>query len=363
MRNEIELQVIIEDYLKGNLSESEAKAFEELRINDPSVDHKVVTHKVFLDAMGDYAATLDLKSRMDQIHADIDVAALSRELGPHPSKIVNMWRKNKAAIAVAASFIFLASVTVYSIKQNTKQIGDVQLVSRQLAKMSSVQNNLIRKLNNGAAAQKSAKPANYGGTGFALTANGYICTNLHVVDGADSVYVQNSKGESFKVSIPFRDPQYDLAILKIEDEGFKSLSNLPYKIRNNNIGMGEQVYTLGFPKDDAVFGEGYVSSKTGHNGDTTQYQVSILVNPGNSGGPLLDNQGNVIGVVSAKEDQVDGATFAIKSKYVQEALRSIADDSLGRKIPFNKRKSLQGLSRTKQIEKMQDYVFMIKVYK
>ncbi|MDB5019506.1 MAG: Protease Do, partial [Pedobacter sp.] len=129
-----------------------------------------------------------------------------------------------------------------------------------------------------------------------------------------------------------------------------------------SAGMGEHVYTLGYPKDDAVLGEGYLSSNTGFGGDSLSYQVDIRVNPGNSGGPLLDNQGNIIGIISAKESQVDGAAYAIKSKYILEALRAIPQDSLENNVALNKKSSLQGLIRTKQIQKMQDYVFMIKVY-
>ncbi len=362
MRNEIELEAIIEDYLNGKLNEAELKAFEELRLNDPVVDHKVVTHKVFLDSLNEYAAISDLKHKMAEVHAKIDVATMSKALGPHPSFIVNIWRKNKAAIAVAASFILLTVVTLYSIQQTTQQSGSVELVSRELAKIKNSQSNLIRKINS-SNVTKNLKPANFGGTGFALTANGYILTNLHVVDGADSVYVMDSKGNSYKAVVKRKDSQYDLAILKIIDDSFNTLSILPYKLKQNVIGMGESVYTLGFPKDDAVYGQGYVSSKSGYNGDTTQYQVSIPVNPGNSGGPLLDHQGNIIGVISAKQNQVDGATFAVKSKYIQEALNSIPDDSLGRKVAFSRKNSLQGLSKPKQVEKIKDYVFMIKVYK
>ncbi|WEK18008.1 MAG: serine protease [Candidatus Pedobacter colombiensis] len=362
MWNEIELEGIIEDYLNGKLNDEEAKAFEELCLKDPSVDHKVVAHKVFLQSLNDYAAISDLKNKMNQAHAQIDVDTLSKQLGPHPSFIVNIWRKNKAAIAVAASFILLTVVTLYSIQQTTQQSGSVELVSRELAKIKNSQSNLIRKINSNNAS-KNLKPANFGGTGFALTANGYILTNLHVVADADSVYVQDSKGNSFKAVVKRKDSQYDLAILKIEDESFSPLSNLPYRLKQNVIGMGESVYTLGFPKDDAVYGQGYVSSKTGYNGDTTQYQVSIPVNPGNSGGPLLDRDGNIIGVISAKQNQVDGATFAVKSKYIQEALNSIPNDSLGRRVAFSKRSSLQGLSKPKQVDKIKDYVFMIKVYK
>ncbi|WP_316815223.1 serine protease [Pedobacter nyackensis] len=362
MRNEIELEGIIEDYLNGKLNDAELKAFEELRLKDATVDHKVVAHKVFLESLNDYAVISDLKHKMDQAHAQINVAALSKEVGPHPSFIINIWRKNKAAIAVAASFILLTVVTLYSIQQTTQQSGSVELVSRELAKIRNSQSSLIRKINS-TNEKKDLKPANYGGTGFALTANGYILTNLHVVDGADSVYVQDNKGNSYKAVVKRKDSQYDLAILKIVDDSFTSLSNLPYRLKQNVIGMGESVYTLGFPKDDAVYGQGYVSSKTGYNGDTTQYQVSIPVNPGNSGGPLLDHEGNIIGVISAKQSQVDGATFAVKSKYIQEALNSIPNDSLGKKVAFSKRNSMQGMSKPKQLDKIKDYVFMIKVYK
>jgi len=361
MRNELELDAIIEDFLNGKLTQEERKAFEQLRANDPAVDHKVVTHQFFLDSMKKYGDTLSLKDKMNAIHATIDVESLSDKLKPHPSYIVNLWRNNRSAFAVAASFLLLAMVSIYSIQHNTKQNGSYEVMSRELVKIKNSQNNLIRNINNSKLEKVPVNPAKFGGTGFALTSNGYLCTNLHVINGADSVHVQNANGESFKAKVVYQDPQYDLAILKIVDKNFVELSSLPYKINKGNIGMGEDVFTLGFPKDDAVLGEGYVSSKTGHAGDTTAYQVSIPVNPGNSGGPLLDNRGNVIGVINAKEYQVDGAAFAVKSKYILEALNAIPQDSLGKKVVL-KKSPLVGLNRTKQLDMIQDYVFMIKVY-
>ncbi|MES2830091.1 MAG: serine protease [Bacteroidota bacterium] len=363
MRNEMDLESIIEDYLNGKLNPAEIEAFEKLRQSDPNVDYKVVSHQTFIGSLKDYANTLELKSKMDLAHAELDVDSLSRKLGPHPSLLVNIWRKNRAAIGVAASFIFLSSIMLYSINQNTEQIGNVELLKTDLANIKRSQSSLIRKFNSAVPPNKKLKPANFGGTGFALSTNGYILTNLHVVDGADSVYVQDNKGNQYRVKIDKKDTQYDLAILKIIDDSFK-LPVLPYRLKQNGIGIGEDVYTLGFPKDDAVYAKGYVSSKTGYSSnDSAQYQVSIDVNPGNSGGPLMDQNGNVIGVVTAKLDRVDGATFAVKSKYIQEILNMIPNDSLGSQVKFNKRNSLQGLSTTRQAEKMQDFVFMVKVYK
>jgi len=362
MRNDIELEGIIDDYLMGNLSATEAAAFEELRANDPVIDHKVVTHKAFLEEMKQYGNVLSLKQQMDAAHQKIDVATLAEQLGPHPSYIVNLWRNNKSAVSVAASFLLLTIFSIYSIQHNTKQNGTYEVMRREMANIKNNQNKLVRTIISSSKIDRGPiRPAKFGGTGFALTPNGYLCTNLHVIKDADSIYVQNNNG-SFKAAVVHRDPEHDIAILKITDNAFVPLSNLPYKLKKNSIGMGENVYTLGYPKDDAVLGEGYVSSRTGHSGDTTQYQVSIQINPGNSGGPLLDNYGNIIGVITAKENNVDGATFAIKAKYIQQALNAIPEDSLGKKVVFSKKSPMQGLSRTKQIDKIENYVYMIKVY-
>lgn len=363
MRNEMELEAIIEDYLMGKLSPAEAEAFELLRVNDPAVDHQVVAHQYFLNSLKHYGQMNDLKQQMDKAHAEMDVAALVETYKPHPSYLINLWRQNKSAFAMAASFLLISIFSIYSIQHNTKQNGTYEFMRREITSIKNNQNKLVRSLNTPVKVEKGhLNAAKFGGTGFALTSNGYLCTNFHVIKDADSVYVQNNKGESYKVKVVYRDPQYDIAILKIIDDAFSPLATLPYKLKRNAIGMGENVYTLGFPKDDAVLGEGYVSSRTGHGGDTTQYQVSIPINPGNSGGPLLDNQGNIIGVITAKEHQVEGAAFAIKSKYILEALNAIPQDSLGKKLAYTKKNPLQGLNRTRQIEKIEDYVYMIKVY-
>jgi len=366
MRNDLELDAIIEDYLLGKLNVQETEAFEQLRRNDATVDHKVVSHKFFLESMGTFAEQLRLKEQLNHIHSEIDVEGLASTLRPHPSKVVQLWRKHRSAIAVAASFLVLSLVSVYSIQHNTKQDIRYNQMSRELSRVKTSTKDLIRTIQSttpGDTQNKNVNPGNFGGTGFAISANGYILTNFHVIKGADSLFVQNSKGESFKVKATYTDPQNDIAILKINDRSFSNLSAIPYTIKRNTSSIGEIVYTLGYPKDDAVLGEGYVSSKNGFIGDTTQYQVSIPVNPGNSGGPLLDNNGNLVGIISGKPDQTEGAAFAIKSKYILEAMRAIPQDSLGKnKLSANKKSTLSGLKRTKQIEKLQDYVFMIKAY-
>lgn len=359
MNNEAGLDNLIEDYLMGRLNVDEVRAFEELRQNNAEVARKIEEQGEFLHVLIGYGERESLTSRLDEIHASLDTDDLVTKYKPKAPKLIRLWRANKSAIAVAASFVLLSMVTFIFTKQ---QKGSYEIMRRDVMKIKSSQNNLIRDINSNKAA-RVANPGRYGGTGFAVSTNGYICTNFHVINGADSVYVQNSKGQTFKVRTIWSDPQNDIAILKISDVNFTGLASLPYSLKTNPVGLGELVFTLGFPKDDAVLGEGYVSSKSGFGGDTTlAYQIAMAVNPGNSGGPLLDNNGNIIGVVSGRESQTDGAAFAIKTKYIVEGLRAIPQDSLANKIVTVKKNQLQGLKRTRQIDKIQDYVFMVRVY-
>ena len=86
------------------------------------------------------------------------------------------------------------------------------------------------------------------------------------------------------------------------------------------------------------------------------------MNPGNSGGPLLDNRGNVIGIINGKQALLDGAAFAIKSSFILKSIEAIPQDSLDEKLVVNKRNTLAGLSRKDQFKKLEPYIYMVKVY-
>ena len=141
------------------------------------------------------------------------------------------------------------------------------------------------------------------------------------------ILVQNSHGEEFTAKLAFIDEARDLAILKINDDDFKPLSALPYSIRKNNTDLGEQIFTLGFPRDEVVYNEGYLSAKTGNDGDTLSCQIAVSANPGNSGGPVLNKYGEVIGILSSSQQQAEGVVFAIKSKNIFRALDELKKDS------------------------------------
>jgi serine protease Do len=149
-----------------------------------------------------------------------------------------------------------------------------------------------------------------------------------------------------------------------EDSSFLRENRTALRFRICAVGSRRARFTLGFPREEIVYGEGYLSSQTGYRGDSTAYQVAISVNPGNSGGPLLDEKGNVIGIISGKQTSSEGATFAIKTDYLFRAISSIPTDSLkNNSIRMSRKNVLAKLARKDQIKKIQESVYMVKVFK
>jgi serine protease Do len=361
MKSELELINHIEAYLRGELSPEEHKAFEKLRNSDPELDHKVVAHHNLMNQIAAYGDYRQLKHGMETIHDQMDIEAMKDEVLPQEVRIRALWKKYRINITVAASIAILATfITLLSTGYFTQSNSDVVYLKRAV-------DNLQEKFNNQGANNKVVNnnvpviPSKFAATGFALTTDGYVITNYHIIQGANSVYVQNTDGQSFRVQTIYTDPAYDIAILQITDTAFKSFKALPYTFKKPLSDLGEQVYTLGFPTDNFVLNQGYLSARTGYKGDTTTYQVSIPVNPGNSGGPLLDDKGNIIGIISSKLKQADGVYFAVKSQYLLKSIRTL-QDSLDVKLVLNKRNTLGALSHTAQIKKMQNYIFMVKTY-
>jgi S1-C subfamily serine protease len=160
--------------------------------------------------------------------------------------------------------------------------------------------------------------------------------------------------------------QSDLAILKIDDDRFQPVKTLPYSILKQTPDLGEEIFTLGYPRpsSEIVYNRGYLSANTGYNGDTLAYQIAISANPGNSGGPIFNQDGEVIGVLSGRQITAEGVIFSSRSKNIFTALQDIRKDTATDeriKLPaFSS--SVKSLSRTQQIKRIEDCVYMVKSY-
>ncbi|WP_323118601.1 DegQ family serine endoprotease [Burkholderia alba] len=160
------------------------------------------------------------------------------------------------------------------------------------------------------------------GSGFILSADGYVMTNAHVVDDADTIYVTLTDKREFKAKLIGVDERTDVAVVKI------NATNLPSVAigDSNRVRVGEWVVAIGSPFGlDNTVTAGIVSAKGRNTGDYLPFiQTDVAVNPGNSGGPLINMQGEVIGINSqiySRTGGFMGISFAIP---IDEAMR-VAD--------------------------------------
>lgn len=201
----------------------------------------------------------------------------------------------------------------------------------------------------------------WSGTGFALN-NGYIVTNHHVIENAKSISIQGIKGDftsKYNATVIATDRYNDLALLQISDKNFNGFGAIPYNVKTSVSEVGEEVFVLGYPLtstmgDEIKLTTGVISSKTGFQGDVSLYQISAPVQPGNSGGPLFDNKGNLIGIVSAKHKGAENVGYAIKTSYLKNLIESSISTSI---LPNNNQ--VVGQPLTEKVKKLKNYVFMI----
>lgn len=206
------------------------------------------------------------------------------------------------------------------------------------------------------------------GSGFFLNSNGYIATNYHVVEGTTALqanFTRNGKTESYPASVVVTDPQNDLAIIKIDVKSFSGSAPLPYGLMTRTKDTGSEVFAMGYPMADVMgsevkFTDGKISSKSGIGGDVRVYQISVPIQPGNSGGPLFDMDGNVVGITSSGLNRdyfkSENVNYAIKASYLKNLMEACPEEiTLEEKTDIH----TSSATLTERIKQYEDYVVLI----
>jgi S1-C subfamily serine protease len=199
------------------------------------------------------------------------------------------------------------------------------------------------------------------GTCFVLSSLGFLITNYHVIENAKDITVKGIDGDfttKYGASVVGSDPSNDLALLKIGNKNIK-FATPPYAFRSSGVAQAEKVYALGFPAAEAMgqevkITEGIISSKSGVGNDLSKFQISAAVNHGNSGGPLIDDQGNVIGVIFAKSTIAESAGYAVKASYLETFLKNVD----GFEFP-NLTNTIKDKPLTDKVSELKNFIFIV----
>src|SRR5438876_2446548 len=201
-----------------------------------------------------------------------------------------------------------------------EQIAEGQRLAREFMPRKASQSASIASDNDVAQSQPSVS-----GTGFIITADGFLVTNEHVVRDAAQIRLVASAG-LISAKVVKVDAANDLALLKAEGR----FAALPVAA-SRAVKLGGTVATVGFPNIGLQgfapkLAKGEIASLSGAGDDARYFQISVPVQPGNSGGALVDERGNVVGVVSAKLDAwaalstsgvpQGGMNYAVKSSFL-----------------------------------------------
>jgi len=193
------------------------------------------------------------------------------------------------------------------------------------------------------------------GSGFIITEDGYLLTSFHVVEAARAVKVK-LRGQLYDAAVVRKDKGADLAILKVSGE-FKPLP----LVDSRGVKLGERVFTLGFPNvgiqgEEPKFTEGSISGLYGLQDDSAEFQISVPVQPGNSGGPLVNAAGQAVGIIASKLRGGENVNYAVKSSRA----RLLLDDVPG--IHLTTTEASVPLTSEQVAERLADSTVLLLIY-
>ena len=364
--DDINILETVERYIRGEMKPDERLQFENLRKTNPEIDQLVVEHTLFLQQLNHFGERKSFKSSLNDIHTDLtEQGKIDSMKLRGKAKVVYLWKRYRRVAAIAASIAGITTLTISALiwavtpkpDNNVQDLNrDIVAIKKEQQNQKTVVNNLKDQINT----DKKSIQFKSGGTGFLIDGKGYLVTNAHIIRNSKNVAVFNNKGEEYEAVVLITDNTKDIAILKIIDKSFKSIATLPYGISKTVSEVAEPIYTLGYPRNDIVYSEGYLSARTGFNGDTLSCQLGIAANRGNSGGPVFNHNGEVIGILSTKETEAEGVAFAIQAKYIFDAIDELKKDTVYQSLKLSSKSSVRGMDKQQQVKKIQEYVFMVK---
>ena len=348
-----EISFLIEQYLDGDLSAAEKLRVENLIDTDQNFKKEFELHLQLRRTLTWSFDKENLQKKMNTYHLEFE----PNKSGARKVKSSKMlsFRKVVFAAASVSLLITAGSLTVYYlITQENKKITQFKNLNRTESAAATAQKDVVENTVDPTAEVEQQKIA----TAFMISQDGFMLTNYHVVAGKKFVYVEKYQDslQKFVAKVVRVDKNLDIALLQINDPEFNLGTAIPFTFSNQDALIGQKVFTLGYPKNDIVYSEGPISSLTGFKSDTMALQLSLPVNPGNSGAPVFTENGELIGIITGKNIDADGETFSVRSELVNEFLNRVSDT--GFVLP--KKNLLKNKKVTDQVKLLQPFIYLIK---
>lgn len=300
-----------------------------------------------------------------------------------------LWKPNQVKMEFEKTAYPKVYTTTYYMADHSRQgitsfINDVGLLQLELNSTvddTKIESSFIKNYPSNIGVDLSGESTNSinngglsSGSGFIISNTGLVVTNYHVIQDKEKINIYfPSIDESVKVSVAIKDKTNDIAILSIDDfANIKTrLPNVPFVLSNmTNLKIGQEVFTLGFPLGDvlgksAKLSTGTVNSLFGIQDDPRLFQISNPIQPGNSGGPLFNKNGEIVGIIVAtlnakyfyENESIipQNVNFAIKSNYLSNLVSMLPEEE---KI-LKRENVLLGKSFEEQIDLITPFVVTI----
>jgi len=353
---------IFDEFLAGSMSEAEHSAFEERLISD------VRLRKAF-EEYRDLCATIRESSEYDALGSKLN--ALHEEFNP-TTKIFFLRPRVLWATGIAAGLIITLMVVnpfkidekneVASADQEYRELGaeesdaassaevDASDVDAMIEPSAVIDRDLIDSI----IPALVRRPI---GTCFMISANGYFLTSKHLVANKNIFVAQHRETQqTFEVKTVYRDSLLDFAILKCHEKVSENFKAVPFKFYKTELELGEEVFTLGYPKEDIVYTKGDVSSETGYMSDSNFVEISLPANPGFSGAPLFTENGDLAGIITANNSKKQSVTYVLKHDYIFDKIAELEKlDSLDCDLSRNYSKRFS--QKSGLIKNLRPYIF------
>jgi S1-C subfamily serine protease len=353
---------IFDLFLGGSMSEAEHSAFEERLISDARLRKAFEEYRDLCRTIRDASEYDALGSKLDALHEEFNPTTKIFFLRPRV-----LWATGIAAGLVIALMVVNPFETgnkseVAAVDQEYRELGaedsDAVTSSEEDAGAEDASMEAIemvdRELIDSMIPTRVRRPI---GTCFMISSNGYFLTSKHLVEDKNIFVAQHRETQqTFEVKTVYRDSLLDFAILKCHERISENFSAVPFKFYKTKLELGEEVFTLGYPKEDIVYTKGDVSSETGYMSDSNFVEISLPANPGFSGAPLFTENGDLAGIITANNSKKQSVTYVLKHDYIFDKIAELEElDSLDCDLSRNYSKRFS--QKSGLIRNLRPYIF------